>query len=148
MVHFVLARDAHEASADYIWSKLAQFCDMSWHPLIETSKNAGSIADGSDNMIGAVRILQVSAGKELVETVTAWDEDRKYLAFSIDKGAPPFVKQLTFSFAVREEGGKIFVDLTADLEVKLLFKCLIPLLKIALPKQLAGLIDGVANLKE
>jgi hypothetical protein len=148
MVHFVLTREAHDASAAYIWTKLAEFSDMSWHPLIDTSKNAGNIADGSESIIGDVRILQVSAGKELVETVTAWDEGKRYLAFSIDKGAPPFVKSLTFSFAVREVGGKIFVDLTADLEVKLFFKCLIPLLKFALPKQLAGLIDGVANLKE
>jgi hypothetical protein len=60
-------------SAGYLWSKLAAYSDFAWHhPQVKYSKKyCGSMMeDGSDNMVGAVRVLEITSGTELVETVT------------------------------------------------------------------------------
>jgi hypothetical protein len=152
MVQIKVTRQAHNASADYIWSKLAAYSDISWHPIIKSSKNTGSIVDGSDNMVGAVRVLENTAGKELTETVTDWSATERYLAFSIDKGAPPLVKNepqsMIITFRVREEEQKVYVDMIADVQLKAVFCVLTPLLEVVLSKKLGAMADGVADLKE
>jgi len=94
MVHAVITKQAKNASAEFLWEKLAAYSDMSWHPQIESSKNTGSIEDGSDKMIGAERVLVNTAGKRLVETVTAWSGEERTFALSIDEGAPAFAKSI------------------------------------------------------
>lgn len=148
MVHVVITAPAKNASADYIWGKLAEYSDMSWHPDIKASENRGSIADGSDNMVGAVRLLTKTDGHELLETVTEWDEKKKYYALSIDKGAPPFAKTLHAAFRVREEDDLVFVDFIIDAKLKLPFSFLSPLIAFVLPKKLGGFAKGVADLKD
>lgn len=148
MVHVVISKPAKHASTDYIWSKLAEYSDMSWHPEIKMSENKGNIADGSAIMVGAVRLLTKNDGHELLETVTEWDERKKYFALSIDKGAPPFAKELHAAFHVREEGELVFVDFIIDAKLKKPFFFLSPLVAFVLPKKLGGFAQGVADLKE
>ena len=136
----------NNVSADYMWKKLAEFSNFAWHPEIAASKDVGSTPDGSSNMIGAERIIVNASGHELVETVTAWSEDTKYYACSIDKGAPPFAKEMVIGFQVREDGNsKALVDMIVDIQLKAPFIVLTPLLKFVLGKKLDGFVDGVAN---
>ncbi|CAB9507843.1 expressed unknown protein [Seminavis robusta] len=148
MVQVTVTKEAKNASASFIWSKLAAYSDMSWHPGVKSSKNTGSIPDGSPNMIGAERLLVNSSDKELVETVTAWSDEQRYYACSIDKGAPPFAKEMTITFRVREVDSKVLVDMIVDIELKVFFACLGPLLKVVLGKKLGGFVDGISDLKE
>ena len=124
------------------------YSDMSWHPLVDTSKNSGSIPDGSPNMIGAERVLVNTSGKALTETVTAWSEADKFYACSIDEGAPPFAKEMIIGFKVREEKTKVLVDMIVDINLKVPFMVLAPLLKLVLRKKLGGFVDGLANAEQ
>lgn len=148
MVHLVITKKVEHASSDYLWSKLAQYSDMTWHPLIVSSKDIGTIPDGSPNMIGAERVLVTKSGQELFETVTKWDEDSKFMALTIDKGSPPFASTLEIGFQVREEKDDVLVDVTVDLVVKLPFILFTPLFYFVLPKKLDSFAQGVADLKE
>ena len=148
MVQVIVTKQAKHASAAFLWDKLASYSDMSWHPGVISSKNTGSIPDGSANMIGAERLLVNSSGKELLETVTAWSDKERYYACSIDKGAPPIAREMIITFRVREEGSKVLVDMIVDLELKAFVACLAPLLKVVLGKKLGGFVDGIADLKE
>ena len=148
MPQITVTKEAKNASAAFIWSKLAAYSAMEWHPQVSTSTNTGSIPDGSANMIGAERLLVNSAGKELLETVTAWSDKQMYYSCSIDKGAPPIARSLVITFRVREEGKKVLVDMIVDLELKPFIACLGPLFKVVLGKKLGGFVDGIADLKE
>jgi hypothetical protein len=112
----------------------------------------GSIEDSSDNMVGAVRVLEKNDGHELHETVTEWSAKERFLALSIDKGGPGFLsnepQSMIVSFRIREEEEKVYVDMIADLKLKTGLCVLAPLLKVVLPKKLAGIADGIADLKE
>lgn len=55
---------------------------------------------------------------------------------------------MIITFRVREEDKEVFVDMILDLELKVAFACLAPLLKIALKKKLGGFVDGIADLKD
>ena len=151
MVHIVSTKQAKNASAEYIWSKLSKYSDFAWHPSIVTSKDIGSIPDGSDNMIGAVRLLVNDSGKELVETVTKWDEDMMYYACSIDKGGPPIAKYVEVGFRVREDPMNkkiVYVDTIMDLKLKGPFIILKPILKKVLPSKIGQLTSGITELVE
>lgn len=89
MVQVIVTEQAKSASASFIWSKLAAYSDLSWHPHVTSSKDTGSIPDGSPDMVGAERLIVNDSGKELLETVTAWSEEKHYFTCSIDKGGPP-----------------------------------------------------------
>lgn len=112
-------------------------------------------------MKGAVRVLTTGSkggGKELTETITVWDPTQHHMALSIDKGGPPFAKSLIMGFRVRpvttdadnEENNKkeAFVDIIIDLDIKPPFCILAPVLKMALPKQIGELAQGIADLVE
>jgi hypothetical protein len=141
-----ITRPVKNASATYMWKKLAAYSDFSWHPGIKESKNVGSIEDGSPDMVGAVRLLTKVDGEELKETVTSWSEEKRSLTFSIEGGPPP-IQSFVFTISVREEDG-VFVDSVADIEIKWFFILLTPILQMVLKKKLGGLMDGVADLKE
>jgi hypothetical protein len=149
MVHVVITKPAKHASAAYIWSKLAEYSDMTWHPDIKASQNIGSIPDASENMVGAVRLLTKTDDHELTETVTEWSEkDMKY-SLSIDKGGPSIAKSLIVTFGVREEDqGVVLVDMIIDVRLGGLAVILAPLLKVVLAKKLGGFVNGIAELKE
>jgi hypothetical protein len=148
MVHVVITKPAKNASAAYIWGKLAEYSDMSWHPDIKESKNIGTINDGSENMVGAVRVLTKSDDHELTETVTEWSNEEMKFTMSIDKGGPTIAKSLIVTFAVRNEPQGVLVDMIINMQLVGLAIILTPLLKLALPKKLGPLLDGIANLKE
>jgi hypothetical protein len=152
MVQVTVTRQAHNASADYVWSKLAAYSDITWHPMMISSKNVGSIEDGSENMVGAVRFLEETDGSKLKETVTEWSEKERCFSISIDEGAPPFIKNepqsMIITFRVREEEQKVYIDLIADLQLKDIFWLLTPIIKLALPMKMGPLADGIADLKE
>jgi hypothetical protein len=84
--------------------------------------------------------------------VTEWSAKEGYCALSIDKGAPPLVKNepqsFILTFRVREEEQKVYVDMIADVQLKAVFCVLTPLLKVVLPKKLGVFVDGIADLKE
>ena len=149
MVHITVTKPVSYVSADTLWNKLALYSDFTWHPQIKSSRNDGSIPDGSDNMVGAVRVLVNSSGQELTETVQEWSNSKRYQTFSIDKGAPPFAKSLVITFQVREDNvsGKAYVDMIVDLQVKAPFCILAPLLSVVLKKKLGPFLEGVANYK-
>lgn len=123
---------------------MAQYSDFSWHPEIKSSKNVGSSQMEATRWLGQpVRAMTNNGGKELVETVTEWDEKKKYFAMSIDEGGPSFAKKLIIAFRVREEAGsKVFVDAIVDVDLKLPFIILTPLMYVALPKQLTWALVG------
>ena len=149
MVHIVVSKRAPNASSQYIWSKLENYSDFSWHPTVATSKDIGNVPDGSSNMIGAVRLLKNDAGKELTETVTAWDTSKKYYSCSIDEGRPPFAKKLVIGFKVRDDPRQgVIVDTIVDLDLKGPFVILTPLIKLVLPKKIGSLTQGIADLQE
>jgi hypothetical protein len=141
-----ITRPVKNASATYMWKKLAAYSDFSWHPGIKESKNVGSIEDGSPDMVGAVRLLTKVDGEELKETVTSWSEEKRSLTFSIEGGPPP-IQSFVFTISVREEDG-VFVDSVADVEIKWFLFLLTPILQMVLKKKIGGLIDGIADLKE
>ena len=109
----------------------------------------GSISDGSPHMVGAKRVIVNVSGGELLETVTQWDASQKMYVMSIDKGAPPFAKKMSLGFQVREitTNGGAYVDMTADIELKLIFVLLTPLIKAALPKKLKAFAAGFTVLQ-
>jgi hypothetical protein len=142
-----ITRPVKNASATYIWKKLAAFSDFSWHPFVTASKNIGSIEDGSPDMVGAVRLLiKKEDGDELKETVTSWSEEKRSLTFSVEGGPPP-IQSFVVTISVREEEG-VFVDLVADIELKWFFILLTPILQMVLKNKLGGFTDGIADLKE
>ena len=150
MVQITVTKPVKHVDADTLWNKLAVYSDFSWHPQVESSVNDGSIPDGSDNMVGAVRVLVNTSGAELTETVQEWSNSKRYQTFSIDKGAPPFAKSLMITFQVREDesSGKVLVDMIVNLEVKAPFCILAPLLSVVLKKKLGPFVDGIANYKK
>ena len=115
---------------------------------MQSSRNSGSIQDGSASVIGAERVLVNSLGTELVETVTEWSNKKMYYSCSIDKGAPPFAKSMIITFRVREQKDQVLVDMIVDLEVKCPFIVLSPILGAVLPKKLGGFVEGISDLKE
>ena len=149
MVQITVTRPIKYVSANTLWDKLAQYSDFSWHPLIESSKDIGSIPDGSPNMVGAVRVLVNTSGTELTETVQEWSDTKRYQVISIDKGTPPFAKSFWITFRVRDgSDGKAEVDMVVDLELKGVFCVLGPLLSLVLKKKLGPFVDGIANYKK
>ena len=110
MVQVHLQKQAtHATSANEIWNVWAQFSDVSWHPWVARSENAGAIPDGSTNMVGATRrLIEEGTGHELVERVVAWDETKRSMTVAIDKGGPSFAKSFLVTFQVyeKEENGK------------------------------------------
>ena len=121
---------------------------MSWHPDTKQSKNIGTINDGSDNMVGVVRVLTKMDNHELTETVTGWSDKDMQLALSIDKGGPPIAKTLIVTFTVRDEPQGVLADMIIDMKLGGLAVILTPLLKIVLAKKLGSFLEGIANLKE
>jgi hypothetical protein len=97
-----LTRPAKNASATYIWKKLAAFSDFSWHPKVQASKNIGSIEDGSPDMVGAVRLLTTDEG-DFNETVTFFSEEKRSQTWSILGNSPPPVQSFVMTISVREE---------------------------------------------
>lgn len=148
-MQLTVTRQAKNASAKQVWDMLSKYSDMAWHPLIESSKDIGSIPDGSANMVGAVRVLVNTSGSALTETVTEWSDEKKYFQCSIDKGGPPFAKKFLIGFQVREDQSskKVMVDAIVDMDLIFPLIPLTPLLKVVLSKKLGGLVDGIANVK-
>lgn len=75
----------------------------------------------------------------------------QHLALSIDEGGPPFARSLIMGFKVRPhpDGGKTaFWTLLSTWISRPPFCILLPLLKVALPKQIGLLAQGIADLVE
>lgn len=146
-----VSKPAQKATADYLWDKIAAYSDFSWHPQVTASKNIGNVKDGSDNMIGAVRLITNIKGKEIQETITAWSNEERSQTFSIDKGLPPPISSFHLTFYVKEDPQdttKSVVYGVADINIKWVFCFLAPLLKVALPKKISLFVDGIAALEE
>ena len=144
-----ITKPAKNASADYIWNRLAQFSDFAWHPEIKASKDIGTVPDGSANMIGAVRLLTKNDGGQLEERIISWSNTNRSQTFTIEGSLPPPVRSLTVTFTIRPNpAGGAFVDTIADVQVKPIFCFLAPLLKIVLPKKLDPIVQGIADVKE
>ena len=143
-----VTKQAKHADADYIWAKLADYSDFAWHPEMKDSQNIGTIPDGSENMVGAVRLLTKNDGHQLKETITAWSDKDRSQTFMIEGDLPPPVKSLKMTFRVREDKDGVFVDSFAEVDIKVMFCLITPILKMALPKKIAPIIQGIADVKE
>ena len=145
-----ITKPAKNASADYIWTRLAEFSDFAWHPEIKESRDIGSIPDGSANMIGAVRLLTKHDGAQLKEVITEWSDKNRSQTFTIEGNLPPPVRSLTVTFKVRQNpnGDGALVDCIANVQVKPIFCLLAPILKVVLPKKLGPIVQGIANIKQ
>jgi len=151
MVKVHMQKKAHpSASADDIWKVWTKFSDVSWHPWVAHSENAGPIPDGSANMVGATRrLVEAGTGNEMVERVVEWDDEKRFMKISIEEGGPDFAKCFLVSLRVYEnvKDGSVMVEMDADLHLKTPYKIMAPLMKVMLPRQLDGLVQGFAELK-
>ena len=114
------SRPAANASAAFLWKKLAAFSSFEWHPEISKSEDVGKIPDGSPNMVGATRLLTKPDGSQLREVVTAWDEKERSQTFSIEgNGLPPPIETFLMTFHVVEDETSKAVSVEATADIKL-----------------------------
>ena len=90
------------ASADKVWAKVKDFGGLDkWHPAVATDK----IVEGTDNKVGAVRVLTLKDGGTIKEKLLAHDDLRHTFKYSILEGVLP-VSNYTSTLTVAADGKK------------------------------------------
>jgi len=75
-----------DASAAKVWSQVKDFSGLNtWHPAVESDK----IVEGSDNQVGAVRLLTLKGGGTIKEKLLAIDDHRHMFKYTILEGVLP-----------------------------------------------------------
>ncbi len=67
------------APADKVWSVIANFHDMSWHPAFTKTEGDGG------NEVGASRTLVLASGDKIEENLIKYDADKKHYKYEITK---------------------------------------------------------------
>jgi mxaD protein len=74
------------APAATVWSKVNDFGGLNtWHPAVESDK----IVEGSDNAVGAVRLLTLKGGGTIKEKLLAMDANAHTFKYAILEGVLP-----------------------------------------------------------
>ncbi len=89
-----------DASADKVWAKVKDFSGLDkWHPAVASDK----IVEGTDNKVGAVRLLTLKDGGTIKEKLLAHDDLRHTFKYSILEGVLP-VSNYTSTLTVASAG--------------------------------------------
>lgn len=145
-----VSREVKQASAEYVWKKLAAYSDLSWHPNVEECRNIGDIADGSPNMVGARRCMKTSSA-EAELSVVEWSYENMHYRVKLDKGSkPPFAESVHLEFQVRTDKatGKVYVEEIVDIGMKPFTCFLIPVAKKVVAAVASGFITPFSEVVE
>jgi mxaD protein len=88
------------AAADKVWGQARDFGGLNtWHPAVESDK----IVQGTDNTVGAVRLLTLKGGGTIQEKLLAYDDAKRSFKYAILEGVLP-VSNYTSTFHVAAAG--------------------------------------------
>jgi mxaD protein len=88
------------APAEKVWEQTKNFSGLNtWHPAVESDK----IVQGTDNKVGAVRLLTLKGGGTIQEKLLAHDDAKRTFKYSILEGVLP-VSNYTSTFSVASAG--------------------------------------------
>jgi mxaD protein len=91
---------AINAPAAKVWEQAKNFGGLNtWHPAVESDK----IVEGSDNKVGAVRVLTLQGGGTIREKLLSYNDARRTFKYSILEGVWP-VSNDTSTFSVVPTG--------------------------------------------
>ena len=99
------ALSAHEevtvnAPAAKVWTKVSNFNDLgAWHPAVKSTE----IVSGTNNKVGAVRLLTLQDGGTIKEKLLAYNAKGKTFKYSILEGVLP-VSDYVSSVTVKADG--------------------------------------------
>ena len=104
-----------DASAATVWAKVADFGDLgAWHPAVAKTE----IVEGTDNTVGAKRVLTLQDGGKINETLTAYSVNKKTLSYIITESVLP-VSDYKSTLSVKPAGkGKSVVTWVASFKHK------------------------------
>lgn len=75
-----------QAPANQVWSKVNNFGDLgAWHPAVAKTE----IISGTNNKVGAVRLLTLQDGGKIKETLTAYNNAVMTYSYVINEGVLP-----------------------------------------------------------
>ena len=74
------------APAELVWTKVSNFGDLgAWHPAVAKTE----ITAGSNNEVGAVRLLTLQDSGKITEKLTAYDPANNTYSYEIIEGVLP-----------------------------------------------------------
>jgi mxaD protein len=83
-----------------VWAKVADFGDLgAWHPAVAKTE----IVEGTDNKVGAKRVLTLQDGGKINETLTAYSVNKKSLSYEITESVLP-VSDYKSTLSVKSAG--------------------------------------------
>jgi mxaD protein len=89
-----------DASSSTVWAKVADFGDLgAWHPAVAKTE----IVEGTDNKVGAKRVLTLQDGGKINETLTAYSVNKKSLSYEITESVLP-VSDYKSTLSVKSAG--------------------------------------------
>lgn len=74
-----------DAPADTVWAKIGNFGDMSWHPAVTKTE----ITSGTNNEVGATRVLVLPDGGKINEVLTSRDDGSMTMKYDITESVLP-----------------------------------------------------------
>ncbi len=82
----VIEKVTINAPAELVWTKVSNFGDLgAWHPAVAKTE----ITAGSNNEVGAVRLLTLQDGGKITEKLTAYDPANNTYSYEIIEGVLP-----------------------------------------------------------
>jgi mxaD protein len=104
-----------DAPASKVWSLAKDFNGLNtWHPALASDE----IVEGTNNVVGAVRVLTLKGGGTIKEKLLAYDAKGRSFKYAIVEGVIP-VSHYTSTFAVKPAGkGKSTVMWTGHFKRK------------------------------
>lgn len=88
------------APAAKVWNQSRNFSGLNtWHPAVDTDK----IVEGTDNTVGAVRLLTLKGGGTIKEKLLGYDDAKRTFSYSILEGVLP-VSNYKSTFTVTPAG--------------------------------------------
>jgi len=89
-----------DAPADKVWNQIKDFSGLNtWHPAVESDK----IVEGSDNTVGAVRLLTLKGGGTIKERLLGYNAATHMFKYAILEGVLP-VSHYTSTVTVTAAG--------------------------------------------
>ncbi len=104
-----------DASAAKVWNLSKDFFSLNaWHPAIATDQGV----EGTDNTVGAVRLLTLKGGGTIKEKLLSYDSAGRTFKYGILEGVVP-VTGYTSTFSVKSIGkGKALVTWSGSFKRK------------------------------
>jgi mxaD protein len=88
------------ASANKVWEQTRNFSGLNtWHPAVDTDK----IVEGTDNTVGAVRLLTLKGGGTIREKLLGYNAAKRTFSYAILEGVLP-VSHYKSTFTVTAAG--------------------------------------------